>query len=103
MDPNAKSHVRKCIRKYVIHTYICHHAYTHIVHILTIYNIIQNGLQPIHHAAQEGHEDMVMILVDDFNVKPDVVSLVRMFMCSDVLYCWYIDYHSIIVDIGIMI
>ena len=37
---------------------------------------LQNGQQPIHQAAQEGHEDIVMILVDDFNVKPDAVNLV---------------------------
>jgi len=38
--------------------------------------MLQNGLQPMHYAAQEGHEDIVMMLVDDFNVKPDVVTLV---------------------------
>ena len=39
-------------------------------------NILQKGLQPIHYAAQEGHEDVVMMLVDDFNVKPDAVNSV---------------------------
>ena len=39
--------------------------------------ILQNGLQPIHHAAQEGHEDILMILVNDFNVRPDAVTYVR--------------------------
>lgn len=34
----------------------------------------QNGLQPIHHAAQEGHEEVVRMLVDDFHVKPDATS-----------------------------
>lgn len=34
----------------------------------------QNGLQPIHHAAQEGHEEIVRMLVNDFHVKPDVTS-----------------------------
>ena len=38
--------------------------------------MLQNDIQPIHYAAQEGHEDIVMILVDDFNVKPDVVAQV---------------------------
>ena len=38
--------------------------------------ILQKGLQPIHYAAQEGHEDVVMMLVDDFNVKPDAVNSV---------------------------
>ena len=39
--------------------------------------VLQNGLQPIHHAAQEGHEDILMILVDDFNVRPDAITYVR--------------------------
>ena len=38
--------------------------------------MLQNNIQPIHYAAQEGHENIVMILVDDFNVKPDDVALV---------------------------
>jgi len=42
--------------------------------------MLQNNLQPIHHAAQEGHEDIMMILVDEFNVNPDVVTLVRMWL-----------------------
>ena len=64
VDPNTKSHVRLSI-----------YAYT--IHFLTIYVcMLQNGLQPIHHAAQEGREDIVMILVDDFNVKPDAVTFV---------------------------
>ena len=46
---------------------------------------LQKGLQPIHHAAQEGHEDIVMILVDDFNVKPDVVTLVCLCIVSSVV------------------
>ena len=46
---------------------------------------LQNGLQPIHHAAQEGHEDIVMILVDDFNVKPDAVSLVCLCIVNSVV------------------
>ena len=49
-----------------------------ITYVATCTCILQNGLLPIHHAAQEGHEDIVMILVDDFNVKPDAVTLVRM-------------------------
>jgi len=36
--------------------------------------MLQNGLQPIHYAAQEGREDTVMKLVDDFNVKPDACA-----------------------------
>ena len=47
--------------------------------------MLQKGLQPIHYAAQEGHEDTVMMLVDDFDVKPDVVSFVRtirMYVCT---------------------
>ena len=43
--------------------------------------ILQKGLQPIHYAAQEGHEDIVMMLVDDFNVEPDVVNFVRNCIC----------------------
>ena len=60
---------------------------------------LQNGLQPIHHAAQEGHEDIVMILVDDFNVKPDVVSLVRLcpvnsvVMLRTIVYGAYVTMH----------
>ena len=55
--------------------YVCQYLYT--IHFLTIYVcMLQNGLQPIHHAAQEGREDIVMILVDDFNVKPDAVTFV---------------------------
>ena len=52
---------------------ICAYISTH-TYVATC--ILQNGLLPIHHAAQEGHEDIVMILVDDFNVKPDAVTLV---------------------------
>ena len=35
---------------------------------------IQNGLQPIHHAAQEGKEEVVKLLVDKFNVKVTTTS-----------------------------
>ena len=42
--------------------------------------MLQNGFQPIHFAAQNGCEDTVMTLVDDFNVKADVVALVRMWL-----------------------
>ena len=38
--------------------------------------MLQNGLQPIHYAAQNGYENIVMTLVNDFNVKPDAVTLV---------------------------
>ena len=38
--------------------------------------VLQTGMQAIHYAAQEGHEEMVMMLVDGFNAKPDAVTLV---------------------------
>ena len=38
----------------------------------------QNGLQPIHHAAQEGHEEVVRMLIEDFHVKPDSTSNVSL-------------------------
>ena len=42
--------------------------------------MLQDGLQPIHYAAQYGREDTVMTLVDDFNVKPDAFAIVRMWL-----------------------
>ena len=49
--------------------------------------MLQKGLQPIHYATQEGREDIVMMLVDDFDVKPDVVN----FVCTICSYvCVYI-------------
>ena len=44
-------------------------------------NILQKGLQPIHYAAQEGHEDIVMMLVNDFNIEPNVVNFVCKCIC----------------------
>ena len=56
--------------------------------------------RPIHYAAQQGYEDIVMMLVDDFNVEPSVVSFVRLhayiimcvykikaFVCCQFLIC----------------
>lgn len=37
----------------------------------------QNGLQPVHAAAQEGHEDVVKMLVEDFHIKPDAAGNVN--------------------------
>lgn len=39
---------------------------------------IQNGLQPIHHAAQEGKEEVIKLLIDKYNVKATTTSNVRM-------------------------
>ena len=33
-------------------------------------------LQPIHYAAQQGHESAVMMLIKDFHVKPDAKTAV---------------------------
>ena len=41
----------------------------------------QNGLQPIHNAAQEGQEAVVRLLVDDFHQKPDATSNVSLCRC----------------------
>ena len=37
---------------------------------------MQDGLQPIHYAAQEGHEAAVVMLIKDFNVNPDAKTKV---------------------------
>lgn len=37
-------------------------------------SFIQNGLQPIHHAAQEGHVDVVIMLIEEFHQKPDALT-----------------------------
>ena len=62
--------------------YVCHYMHTQSTSIYVC--MLQNGLQPIHYAAQEGREDIVMILVDDFNVKPDVVTFV--WLCIQLMY-----------------
>ena len=31
-------------------------------------------MQPIHCAAQEGHEDAVVMLISDFHVKPNAIN-----------------------------
>ena len=55
---------------------LCIHMYVASGTMYVCICILQKGLQPIHYAAQEGREDIVMMLVDDFNVKPDVVNSV---------------------------
>ena len=39
--------------------------------------LIQNGLQPIHFAAQIGHEDVIKLLVENFNIRPDAANSVK--------------------------
>ena len=36
------------------------------------YCVVQDGLQPIHVAAQYGHEDAVSMFVEEFHIRPDV-------------------------------
>ena len=56
--------------------------------------MLQKGLQPIHYAAQEGHEEIVMMLVDDFNVEPNVVNFVRICVCLCVCVCMCVCVHA---------
>ena len=68
VDPASKA---KASHKHAILLYYSHNM-----------SIIQNGIQVIHHAAQEGHEAVVKMLVDDFHVKPNLASNVCLCMCA---------------------
>lgn len=35
---------------------------------------MQNGLLPIHHAAQEGQEEVVKLLIEKFNISVNATS-----------------------------
>ena len=41
---------------------------------LCLYYYIQDGVQPIHCAAQKGHEAVLKMLVEEFNIPPDAAT-----------------------------
>ena len=41
---------------------------------------MQDGGQSIHYAAMKGYDEIVDVLVDEFNVKPDAVNKVHFFI-----------------------
>ena len=61
--------------------------YTAALHSTLQVYILQIGMRPIHYAAQEGHENIVMILLDEFDAKPDAVTRVCMYVCSQLKHC----------------
>ena len=84
-------HQRERFEKHLIskHSLLCFfmHMQRHSHHTMyhtTCNGVVflgQNGLQPIHNAAQEGQESVVRLLVDDFHQKPDATSNVSLYRC----------------------
>ena len=54
--------------------YLTDTAYFSTLQLFVTALILQNGLKPIHYAAQDGKEAVIKLLVEKFHMKPDDTS-----------------------------